>query len=121
MATLGGGEGGGSHLHRLSEEGPLQHTLQVRDGGHGGPHLSPRVGDREGEVRQGRHSGETGGVPGQRHRRAGVHLHQRLPRHLQDLRLGQAGAKPADREVRQVWPALTGPNLVSHDLCFTDL
>ena len=100
MATLGGGEGGGSNLHSLPEEGPLQHALQVGDGGHGGPHLSPGVGDGPGQVREGGHPGETGGVARQRHRGAGVHLHQRLPRHLQDLRLRQAGVEPADRKVR---------------------
>ena len=50
MATLGGGEGGWSHLHGLSEEGPVQHALQVGDGGHGGPHLSPGVGDSQSEI-----------------------------------------------------------------------
>ncbi len=60
------------------------------------------MGDGARPVRQGRDPPEAGGGAGVGgHGRARVHLRQRLPGHLQELRLRQAGAQPAAGEVRE--------------------
>ena len=63
MAIMGGGEGGGGHLQCLPEEGEVQLAHQACGWlwlrlGLGGLHLSPGVGDCQGQVRQGGHHAE---------------------------------------------------------------
>ena len=52
------------------------------------------MGNGEGQIRQGRKSGEACGEPGSSgHRRARVDLHQRLPRDLPDLRVAETSSQ----------------------------
>ncbi len=58
MAAVGGGAGGGGHLHRLPEEGPLPHPLQGHQLWRRGLHFPSGVGDRQGSIRQGEPSSD---------------------------------------------------------------
>ena len=101
LETVGGGKGWWRNLHCLSEEGSLQHPLAISERWSWRSHISPGVGDGEGEVHEGGHPGEAGGESGQRHRGVGVNLHQCLPGHLQNLCLRQASAQSSDRAVSE--------------------
>lgn len=61
-----------------------------------------RVGNGESSIRQSRNVRKVSRkFGGSGHRRARVHLHQRLLGHLQDLRVAQASPQSPDRTVRQ--------------------
>lgn len=64
-----------------------------------GRDITSRVGDCEGALHQGRHSRALGGESGYRRRWARVHLCQRVPGHLPDLRDTQASAESPARQV----------------------
>ena len=88
LALLGRGEGPRGGLHGVPEESQISLTQQeypqqwVRR-----RHLPLGVGNRPGQVHQGRVLGEVGGGLSLGGGRIGVHLRQRVPGHVQDVRV----------------------------------
>lgn len=59
------------------------------------------MGDGEGALPKGRHGAEAGREPGERRRRARVHVHKRLPGDLSGLHDATRGPRAAARPLRR--------------------